>query len=517
MFFLPRYFLTIIILFALQQGVAAQCPVIPQPLQATKQASQFLLNQQTAMVVENERLQAGANYLQQKMLQQYHIAVSRQANASKNVIRWQLSTDKQMPVEGYSIRMRNDEIIVAAIDAKGAFNAAVSLLQLAADAKKMDALLLIDCWNITDAPLYGWRGFMLDESRHFFGKAKVKSLLDWMAFYKLNRFHWHLTDEPGWRLEIKQYPLLHLVGGVGNYTTPFAPATYYTQEDIQEIIRYASERQIVVIPEIDMPGHATAANKAYPQFSGGGSAKHPDFTFHPAKPETYSYLSTILRETNALFPSGMLHLGGDEVSFGNEKWAADPLVQQLMREQKLASIYAVEQYFMKRMADSVFAMNAKLLAWDEVAEADLPADKTILFWWRHDRPAQLQKALNKGYSVVLCPRIPLYFDFVQDSTHTQGRKWNKEYSSLEKLYAFSANALPFITNAHQQQVLGIQANLWTETIPTEQRFDYMLFPRIAALAEAAWTSAKDYPGFKERLVKHLALYKQAGIQFYNPF
>ncbi len=517
MFFLPRYFLTIVIFCAIQQRVAAQCPVIPQPVQATKQASQFLLNQQTAMVVENELLQAGANYLQQKLLQQHHIAVSRQTAAAKNAIRWQLSTDKKMPVEGYSIRMRNEEIIVSANDAKGAFNAAISLLQLAANAKKRDAVLLIDCWNITDAPLYSWRGFMLDESRYFFGKTKVKSLLDWMAFYKLNRFHWHLTDEPGWRLEIKQYPLLHLVGGIGNYSTKFAPAAYYTQEDIQEIIRYASERQIVVIPEIDMPGHATAANKAYPQFSGGGSANHPDFTFHPAKPETYSYLSNILRETNALFPSGMLHLGGDEVSFGNEKWAADPLVQQLMREQKLANINAVEQYFMKRMADSVFAMNAKLLAWDEVAEADLPADKTILFWWRQEHPAQLQKALNKGYSVVLCPRLPLYFDFVQDSTHTEGRKWSKGFNSLENVYAFSAKALPVITSANQQQVLGIQANLWTETIPNEQRIDYMLFPRIAALAETAWTSKKDYPGFKDRLVKHLSLYKQAGIQFYNPF
>jgi hexosaminidase len=517
MFFLPRYFLTIVIFCAIQQGVAAQCPVIPQPVQATKQASQFLLNPQTAMVVKNELLQAGASYLQQKILQQHHIAVSRQTAAAKNAIHWQLSTDKKMPVEGYSIRMRNEEIIVSANDAKGAFNAAISLLQLAANAKKRDAVLIIDCWNITDAPLYSWRGFMLDESRYFFGKAKVKSLLDWMAFYKLNRFHWHLTDEPGWRLEIKQYPLLHLVGGVGNYATPFAPATYYTQEDIHEIIRYASERQIVVIPEIDMPGHATAANKAYPQFSGGGSAKHPDFTFHPAKPETYSYLSNILRETNALFPSGMLHLGGDEVSFGNEKWAADPLVQKLMKEQKLANINAVEQYFMKRMADSVFAMNAKLLAWDEVAEADLPADKTILFWWRHDLPAQLQKALSKGYNVVLCPRLPFYFDFVQDSTHTEGRRSNKGLNSLENVYSFSTKTFPFITTGSQQQVLGIQANLWTETMPSEQRVDYMLFPRIAALAEAAWTSIKDYPGFKERLVKHLSLYKQAGIQFYNPF
>src|SRR5690606_13307445 len=170
--------------------------------------------------------------------------------------------------------------------------------------------IAIPAWEITDQPRYAWRGLMLDESRHFFGKEKVKSILDWMAFYKLNRFHWHLTDEPAWRLEIKKYPLLTLIGGIGSFTDGAAPAAYYTQQQIHEIVAYAAERNITVIPEIDMPGHATAANRAYPEYSGGGTEAHPHFTFNPGKEDTYAYLTDILRETNALFPSQLLHLGG---------------------------------------------------------------------------------------------------------------------------------------------------------------------------------------------------------------
>lgn len=506
------------IMLAMQVPVFAQCPVIPQPLQSAKQTGSFVFSNYTSLVISDESLLVSAGYLQQELLEQYHIAVSRQAAATQSVIRFQLAKSKQLTAEGYSISMSSNEIIVSANDKEGAFNAAVTLLQLISSSKKQNNTRSVDCWNITDAPLYSWRGLMLDESRHFFGKEKVKSILDWMAFYKLNRFHWHLTDEPGWRLEIKKYPLLTLIGAIGNYTNAFATAQFYTQEDVREIVRYAAERQIVVIPEIDMPGHATAANKAYPQFSGGGSDKHPDFTFHPAKEETYSYLTTILRETNTLFPSGMLHLGGDEVSFGNEKWAADPLVKALIQKQNLETVQKVEQYFMQRMADSVFNMNAKVLAWDEVAESGLPVDKTILFWWRHDQPQQLQKALSKGYDVVLCPRLPLYFDFVQDSTHTVGRKWgNKQFNPLQSVYNFSVTGLSSVTATNNEQVLGIQANVWTETMSTTQRLDYMLFPRIAALAEAAWTNKKDYTKFKATLVKQFELYKQAGINFYQPF
>lgn len=228
----------------------------------------------------------------------------------------------------YSLKTSTKEIVISAADDEGVFNGISSLIQLVASKKVVNGSVNLPAWQIDDKPLYQWRGLMLDESRHFFGKEKVKLLLDWMAFYKLNKFHWHLTDEPGWRLEIKKYPLLTLVGGIGNHTNPNASSNYYTQEDVKEIVRYAAERKIDVIPEIDMPGHARAANRAYPEFSGGGSEKYPHFTFDPGNEGTYKYLTDIIREVDVLFPSKMIHLGGDEVSFGNQQWSKNAGIQK---------------------------------------------------------------------------------------------------------------------------------------------------------------------------------------------
>ena len=243
---------------------------------------------------------------------------------------------------------------------------------------------------------------MLDESRHFFGKEKVKSLLDWMAFYKLNKFHWHLTDTPGWRVEIKKYPLLTYIGGIGNHSDPNAAPTYYTQEDIREVVKYAAERKITVIPEVDMPGHARAANRAYPEFSGGGSERYPHFTFSGARghlrlPDRY------FEGGRYAVPSQMIHLGGDEVHFGNQQWNDIKEVQQLMAENQYSDLTEVEKHFMVRMADSLYAMGNKFLAWDEMADIRCP-------WTRpsssggDDQPDYLTKALNRNYPVVLCPR-----------------------------------------------------------------------------------------------------------------
>lgn len=493
------------------------CPVIPQPALAKEVTAGFVLNKSTALIVDDESLLPAANYLQKQLLLQNAIPLSIQPKAMGANIR--LSLTKKMVAESYHLNMNAQQIHISGADEASVFYGIISLLQLAATTKNNSGNLILQCWNIEDQPAYGWRGLMLDESRHFFGIDKVKSILNWMAFYKLNRFHWHLTDEPAWRIEIKNYPQLALVGGIGSYTNPNAPAQFYTQEQIAEIIRYAGERHITVIPEIDMPGHATAANKAYPQFSGGGSEKHPEFTFHPGKDETYNYLTNILREVNTLFPSRMLHLGGDEVSFGNDKWLADPDVKKLMARKQLKTVQEVEQYFMQRMADSVYAMNAKLLAWDEVANMNLPKKQTIVFWWRHDKPQQLETTLNNGYQTVLCPRLPFYFDFVQDSTHSVGRKWNKAYSPLEDVYNFNAANQPGVKAANRNQILGVQANVWTEVITDHYRLDYMLYPRIAALAETAWSSAetKSYPSFVQNLKQHFLLYNKERINYFNPF
>ncbi len=505
----------ICLLFSVQYvGAQTPCPVIPQPSVAKQQSGVFKYGQQTTIVASGDSLQAIAQYLQQELNKLHNSQVRLGTTAKGSQVKLLLTVKKQLPAEGYTLNMNPREVTITGNSAAGVYYGVISLLQLAALNKEP----VIPCWQITDSPLYGWRGFMLDESRHFFGMTKVKQLLDQMAFYKLNRFHWHLTDEPGWRMEVKKYPALALTGGKGNQTDSLAPARYYTQEEIKEVVAYAAARFITVIPEIDMPGHATAANRAYPEYSGGGSAKHPEFTFNPGKEATYQYLTDILKETDALFPSQMIHIGGDEVSFGNEKWMSNPDIQQLMASKGLKDAKAVEFYFIRRMADTLAKMGNKVLGWDEVTQASLEPKQTIVFWWRQEHPQQLTTSLAKGYSVVLCPRLPFYFDFVQDSIHRVGRKWGakKLYAGLESVYNFSVANYP-VQPGQLPLVLGLQANVWTETIRTEQRLDFMTFPRLCALAEAAWTAPaqKNFDLFSKRMEGHLNLLQKQGVQFYD--
>lgn len=367
--------------------------------------------------------------------------------------------------------------------------------------------------KLYDAPCYPHRGYMLDESRHFTGKTGVKRLLDAMELLKLNVFHWHLTDGSGWRIEIKKYPKLTTIGATGNHTDPTAAPAYYAQEDIREIVAYATERGIIVIPEIDMPGHASAANRSYPEFSGGGSAKYPDFTFNPASPATETYLHDILTEVRQLFPHApMLHLGGDEVHFGWEQWPKLPEVKQLMQEKSFSKLDEVEGYFVRRIADHLHHDWDKIGLWDEASRFDLPPEKTVLFWWRHDKPQGLKDAVNKGYAIVLCPRIPLYFDFVQDASHQSGRRWAGKFAEMAAVYAFPESL--GATLPPNAKILGLQANLWTETTVTQERRDFMTFPRLLAVAEAAWTKPeyKNFSHFQQSVTGFLPHLEALGIK-----
>lgn len=506
-----KYNFLLLILIILFQGAKAQenIPIIPLPQSYTYVNESFDINRQLKIAFDDE-FKNEAYFLQKQLFEIKGITAifeSDVKDAHISLLKQQSEISKK---GAYKVQMNKYNIQITAAEDEGIFNGIASVIQLVAVSQNKVA-----CWNIEDAPLYEWRGFMLDESRHFFGIEKVKQLLDYMALYKLNRFHWHLTDEPGWRIEIKKYPLLTYTGGVGNFTDHNAPPKYYTQKQIKEVVSYAAERKIVVIPEIDMPGHARAANRAYPEFSGGGSERYPEFTFDPGNEKTYQYLTDILKEINVLFPSEMIHLGGDEVHFGNEAWNHNEGVKALMKRENMTELAQVEKYFMVRMADSLFAMNNKILAWDEMAEIALPIDKTIIFWWRHDKKDQLQKALDKNYPVVLCPRIPFYFDFVQDESHRIGRRWASNYSDLEKVYKFTTNNL--INEKNKSQVLGFQANLWTETVSTEQRLDFMTYPRISALAEAAWGQNNNYEDYLNRLKLQLSLYQKSNIYYFNPF
>jgi len=419
----------------------------------------------------------------------------------------------------YELTTYEKKVAITAADSAGLFNGLITLLQLCKSAGLLNDKLVLPRLVIHDHPRYGWRGFMLDESRHFFGKQTVKELFDWMAFYKLNRFHWHLSDSQGWRLEIKKYPFLTSVGGKGNFTDSLATATFYTQEDIREIVDYAKERFITIIPEIDMPGHATAATRAYPILSGGDAPGYPGFTFDPANDETYTYLTNILKEIRTLFPSGIIHLGGDEVAFGIAAWKNNPGVSKLMTANQMTDLNQVEHYFLRRMADSVLKFSHYVMCWDEAVSADLPLSKTYISWWRQNHPESLKEAISKGYKIVLCPRLPMYLDFVQDNTHHSGRKWDKtKFNSYLDLYHFPENSIAADVSG-KTNILGLQGNLWTETVISKKRLQYLIFPRMASLAEAGWTaaSAKNDSQFNTRLKAHLLFYDEKNIYYYNPF
>ena len=427
--------------------------------------------------------------------------------------------------EGYRLRVLPETVHVLAATPAGHWNGLQTLAQLLRGAGRTADGLRLPCLDIADAPRFGWRGYMLDESRHFSGKAAVLRLLDGMAAYKLNRLHWHLTDSPAWRLEIKAYPKLTEAGARGSETDrrPDAPAQFYTQDEAREIAAYARARNIVIVPEIDMPGHADAAVLAYPEMDGGGflhkgqTNKWPRFTFNPAKAETLRFLDAVLQEVAGLFPdAGVIHFGGDEVHFGWQKWTSLPEVQDLMQREGLRDLAGVEAWFNRRMAGAINGLGFKTGGWDEIAARNLPADKTVVFWWRHDKPEVLRAALDAGYPVVLCPRRPCYFDFVQHDSHKVGRRWGG-FNPIEDVYRFPEGLN--LSAGDEAKILGVQACLWTETTVTQERRDFMTWPRLVALAESGWTPAarKDAAGFLQRLPAHLPRLKELGLGFYDPF
>jgi hexosaminidase len=487
--------------------------IIPKPASVVRTGGYFKMKNEVAVYCPDAALSGVIRVFSEQVSDRISVKDADRAHCEIEV-----TLEAGRKPESYSMEIKKGRIQISSGGANGVFYGLQSLRQLIINSEKKNDRLMIPCCKIDDSPAFSWRGLMLDESRHFFGIDKVRQLLDMMSMLKMNIFHWHLTDVPGWRLEIKKYPLLTTVGGKGNHNDPEAPAKFYTQEQIKEIVKYAQDRFIQIVPEIDMPGHAGASNRAYPEFSGGGSERYPEFTFHPGKEGTYSYLTDILREVSMLFPSPYIHLGGDEVNFGNQQWNSDRQVKLLMKKNNLADLKAVEKYFVLRMADSINKLKKTAIGWDEIVDSEINPAGVVVMWWRHDRQGQLKTALEKHYNVVLCPRIPLYFDFVQDRSHKWGRKNRAAVCDLETVYRFPPDTLSGY-NDHRSQVLGIQANLWTEVMQNNKRLDFMTYPRITALAEAAWTKkeSKDYNDFLLRLKPLLPFLKAKGIYYFDPF
>lgn len=431
--------------------------------------------------------------------------------------------------EGYSLAVEPAGVTVSARDERGLFYGAVTLWQLLMGADARDGTQVsLPALRITDEPRFGWRGLMLDSARHYQSPEFIERFIDWMALHKLNVLHWHLTDDQGWRLEIRKYPRLTQVGawrvpaGAGP-ASDLDPATgkprlyggYYSQDTVRRIVRYAAERKVTIVPEIEMPGHATAAIVAYPWLGVEGrtpAAVPADWGIYPnlfnIEDATFEFIEDVLREVLELFPGQYVHVGGDEAV--KEQWQTSPRVQQLMRERGIADEQALQSYFIQRVGRFLAAQGRRLIGWDEILEGGLAQDSTVMSWRGIDGALA---AATAGHDAVLSPWPTLYLDNRQGAGAAEppGRA---RVISLEEVYRF--NPMPAaLAPTQRHHVLGVQANLWTEHVRTEERVQSMAWPRAAAIAEVGWspTERLDFADFRSRVEAALPWYRALGLRY----
>ena len=403
----------------------------------------------------------------------------------------------------------------------------MTLWQLIAGAGTANGRVIVPALAIEDAPRFAWRGLMLDSARHYQSPEFIERFIDWMALHKLNVLHWHLTDDQAWRLEIRKYPRLTSIGAwrvpAGRAAAAdIDPATgrprvyggYYTQDTVRRIVRHAAERGITIVPEIDMPGHATATIAAYPALgvNGSGSATVPaDWGIYPnlfnVEDTTFAFLEDVLREVMELFPGQYIHVGGDEAV--KDQWKSSPQVQQRMRERGIADEHALQSYFVQRIGRFLAANGRRLIGWDEILEGGLAPDATVMSWRGIDGALAAAAA---GHDAVLSPWPVLYFDNRQGTGATEppGRG---RVIDLETVYRFDPMP-PALPPEQRRHILGLQGNLWTEHIRTEDRLQWMAFPRAAAVAEVGWSPAErlDYADFHDRLTRARGWYQAVGLK-----
>jgi hexosaminidase len=497
--------------------------LLPQPLEQTDGEGYFVLDE--GLIISLESMEQGTQL--SPFLNAFEAAggqpITLLVGGNTN---FRLTTDASLPAEGYTLDVSPGAVEIKAADNAGFFYASQTLRQLlppefSRGTPQPDVIWAIPAVSITDAPNFGWRGFMLDVSRHFFTVDQVKDVLNMMASQKLNRFHWHLTDDQGWRIEIKAYPKLTEIGAWRadrintdeRYSDWWGRAPlqageeptyggFYTQEQIKEVVAYAKYLNIEVIPEIDMPGHAQAAVAAYPEIgcvkalpavATGGVFRYN--TINPGKDETYQFAETMLNEVMDLFPFGYLHIGGDECN--KEQWKIDPDAQRKMKEEGLKNEGELQSYFIRRMEGIINARGKKMIGWDEILEGGLAPNAVVMSWRGEEGGLASVKA---GHEVIMTPNKYCYIDLKQGHDDFEP---NLGYSRSLLSDAYNYQVIPNdLTPAEGELIKGIQANLWTESISDWRKFTYMTYPRLFAIAENAWTQPerKDWDGFTQRLL-----------------
>jgi hexosaminidase len=504
---------------------------MPQKLDAAKGA--FPLNPQVRILVGPGSEEIGrflAAQIQRSTGQSLTVQQPTANQSQGTIVLTTSDANAGLGSEGYELSVNPDSIVIRGAPA-GVFYGAQTLFQLVAGvSSNSNNSVQIPCVHIEDQPRFKWRGLMLDVARHFFTKDEVKQLLDAMALYKLNTFHWHLTDDQGWRIEIKKYPKLTEVGawrksiGFGldpKSSTAYGPegryGGFYTQDDIREVVAYAKSRHITVVPEIDMPGHCSAALAAYPQLSCGGGPFKPDLpggifeaVYCVGNEETYSFLEDVLSEVFELFPGKYVHIGGDEVLTNN--WHNCVKCQAILKKEGYKNDIELEGYFIRRIEKFVASRNHIPIGWSEIAHGGLADDAVLMDWL-----GNADDAATQGHDVVRCPLGDCYFDHYQSRDRSSEPHAIGGYLPLEQVYAFD----PIPTNLpsqFQNRILGAQANLWTEYMPSFKHVEYMAFPRLCALAEVVWSpkSARNWPDFQHRMQFQYHLLDELGINYRHP-
>lgn len=496
--------------------------VIPVPLKMEQGTGSFLLSEKTKLYTN---LQGGEAQLLENCLQTLPIHLKKGKKKDTQNVLSLLITEKsgQLPTpESYTLSVTPERIQIQATSGAGLFYGIQTLLQLSVSSDT--GVITVSAVEVQDTPRFAYRGLMLDVSRHFFTKEFVKKQIDALAFYKINRLHLHLTDAAGWRIEIKKYPLLTEFAAWRTdanwkkwwngdrkylrFDEPGASGGYYTQDDIREIVEYARQHFITVIPEIEMPAHSEEVLAAYPQLSCAGEPyKNADFCV--GNEETFTFLENVLTEVLELFPSEYIHIGGDEA--GMAAWKTCPKCQKRMKDEHLSHVDELQSYLIHRIEKFLNARGRRLLGWDEILKGGLAPNATVMSWRGEEGGIA---AVTSGHRAVMTPGSHCYLDSYQDAPYSQPEAIGG-YLPLKKVYAY--NPVAASLSAEQAKlVYGAQVNLFTEYVPTPEHVEYMLYPRTLALAEVAWSAPerKSWPDFHARALKAVSDLQAKG---YHPF
>lgn len=520
--------------------------VIPEPVSIVEKGGNYNIPEEVVVFVSNGEK---SDYLKKLIENKLTTAPGKRVsftNSDKNAdiaLLLNKRENKQIGEEGYVLIVNGDKVTIEANKRAGLIYGLQTLFQLLppqieSDKKEDNVVWQIPQLEVIDYPRVGWRGLMLDVSRHFFTVEEVKRYIDNMVKYKYNMFHWHLTDDEGWRIEIKSLPKLTEVGACrteqigwfGNFSQPNPDAPknyggYYTQEEIKDVVNYALERNIQIMPEIDVPGHSSAALAAYPELScfpesgdhfvrtgatfldwntGGRPEAIYENTLNPANEIVYDFLDKVITEVSALFPFEYIHTGGDEAPY--TFWEKSSDVKELMKREKLNNMAEVQSYFGKRVEQIILSKNKKMMGWDEILEGGITPTTGLMSWRGIEHGIE---ASNSEHSVVMSPTNYVYIDYMQGDITTEPRV----YASLRLNQTYKFDPIP--EGANEKYILGGQANLWTEQIYNIRQAEYMTWPRAFAVSESLWSekSNKDWHRFVLKTEQHFTRFDYAKTKY----